>query len=234
MPRRFTRRNILGLASAGVAAAVAPVVLGWRRLLSDAAGSAPQAQAQSRFPTSASATFTPLPGSTIAGPAEEITFSGSVDRVLSPTEFIGSGKQFTGVTVNLANTPASKIYPQGHRPFGGDDFYSRGHWLGTIGMSTWEIEFVDFNIYHIIGAVSTAGMTAPGTNYTMVDSATQRLWQLDIRASNISHFTIHGTAPTPTDALLSFPDGTAADIIGYEDRPARPGVLVVTFLEVHP
>ncbi|MGH2633824.1 MAG: hypothetical protein ACRDG3_10480 [Tepidiformaceae bacterium] len=234
MPRRLTRRTFVGLLGVGAAGSVAPVALGWHQLFADAASSGPATKTrQARSPT-ASPTFIPPPGSTIAGPAEEITFSGSVDRVLGTTQFIGSGQQFKGVTVDLSQTPASKIYPKAHLPYEGDDFYSNGHWLGAIGNSVWQVEFVDFNIYHVIGALSTSGMTDPGSNYTMVDSATQRRWQLDIRAANIGHFTIHGTSPTPTDALLAFPDGTGADIIGYEDRPARPGVLVVTFLEAHP
>ena len=69
------------------------------------------------------------------------------------------------------------IYPRGHVPYDGDDFYSRGHWLGATGKSTWQIEFVDFNIYHIAGALSKVGVTAPGANYTTVDGATGRRWR---------------------------------------------------------
>lgn len=104
--------------------------------------------------------------------------------------------------------------------------------LGATGKSTWEIEFVDFNIYHIVGALSKVGATAPGANYTTVDGATGQRWQLVIEAANLSHFNAQGSAPTPTAERLAFPEGTGANIIGYEDRPARPGVMVVTFLEV--
>ena len=234
MKRLLTRRSILGLLVAGTVAAIAPVALGWRQLFAEAAGTHSSIQRPSSNSATATPTFAPPPGAIVAGPAEEITFSGNVGRVVGPSQFIGSGKQFTGITVDLSGTPADKIYPTGHVPYEGDSFYSRGRWLGSIGKSTWEIEFVDFNIYHVIGALSTSGVTAPGSNYTVVDMATKRSWQVVIEAANLSHFTTHGTSPTPTDALLSFPDGTGAEMIGYEDRPARPGVLVVTFLEVHP
>lgn len=234
MKRRVTRRRILGLLAAGTAAAIGPVALGWRQILAQAGGVGSPTPSPTPRNQSASPASTPPPGSTVAGPAEEITFSGKVDRVLGPSEFVGSSRRFPGVTVDLSNVPSGKVYPNGHVPSADDIFYSRGHWLGTTGRSTWQVEFVDFNIYHIRGALSTAGLMAPGIDYSTVDAATNRAWQLVIKAANLTHFTIHQTAMTPTDALLAVPDGTGADIIGYEDRPARPGVLVATFLEVHP
>ena len=218
--------------SAGAAAAVGPVALGWRRLLAEAASPPP---ATTAAPNSTKAgTEAPPPDAIIPPPIEEVVFSGSVDGVLGPAQFIGSGKLFARVTVDMSQTPASKIYPGRHHPSIGDTFHSRGRWLGETGKSTWQIEFVDFNIFHIKGALSTSGITDAGANYTMVDAATGRRWQLVMKASNLTHFTIHATSPTPTEALLSFPEGTGAGVIGYEDRPARPAVLVVTFLEVHP
>jgi hypothetical protein len=98
MSRRLTRRSIIGLVGASAAAAVAPVALGWRQPLAEAAGSRSTTQAPPPSSTSATPAFTPPPGSTTAGPPEEITFSGKVDRVLGNAQFIGSGKQFTVVT----------------------------------------------------------------------------------------------------------------------------------------
>jgi hypothetical protein len=93
MAHRVTRRSIIGLFGAGAVAAVGPVTLGWRHLVSEAAGTSSRAQPRSAVSPTPKPTFTPPPGSTIAGPAEEITFSGSVDHVLGPAEFVGSGKQ---------------------------------------------------------------------------------------------------------------------------------------------
>jgi len=225
---------MLGLLGAGTAAAIGSVAVGWRQRFADAAGTRGTTPSAALASATATSAFTPAPGATVAGPADEITFIGSVDRVLNPAQFVGSNKSFSGITVDLSSTPAAKIYPTGHVPYEGDLFYSRGHWLGELGKSTWEIEFVDFNIYQIMGTLSRSGATTPGSNYTVVDMATKRSWQVVIEAANVTHFTIHGTSPTPTDALLSFPDGTSADIIGYEDRPARPGVLVATYLEIYP
>ena len=53
-----------------------------------------------------------------------------------------------------------------------------------------------------------------------------------IEAANLATLTFSRDPPTPTAERLAFPEGTGANIIGYEDRPARPGVMVVTFLEV--
>lgn len=243
MRHRATRRSILGLMGAGAVAAIGPVALGWRRLFAEAAGTPSQSAgpATNTAPTTitapnsaiAASTDTPPPGS-MAPPIEEIVFSGSVERVLGPDQFIGSGKWFTGITVDLSGTPASKIKPDRHQPGAGDTFISRGMWLGATGKSTWKVEFIDFNGYRIRAALSTSGITAPGANYTIIDPATGRRWQLVIKASNLTHFMIHTSSPAPTDALLAFPDGTGVDIIGWEDRPARPGVLVVVFLEAHP
>ena len=232
MRSRVTRRRMLGLMSAGAAAAVGPVGLGWRRLLAQAAGSPP---ATTSTPNSTIAgTEAPPPDAIIPPPIEDVVFSGNVDGVLGPAQFIGSGESFARITVDMSQTPASKIYPDRHQPNIGDTFHSRGRWLGETGESTWQIEFVDFNIFHIKGALSPSAIADGGVNYAMVDSATGRRWQLVMKAANLTHFTIHATSPIPTDALLSFPEGTGADMIGYEDRPARPAVLVVTFLEVHP
>ncbi len=233
MRYRVTRRGVLGLMGASVAAAVGPVALGWRRLLAEAAaGSSPSTNAA--YNSGTAANQPPPPGFIVPPPIEEVVFGGSVDHVLGPGQFIGSGTSFTGVTVDVSRTPASKIKPDRHQPYAGDTFISRGHWLGGIGKSTWQVEFIDFNTYRVRGALSTSGITAPGANYTIVDSANGRRWQLVIKAPNLTHLTIHDTSPTPTDAILSFPEGTGVDIIGWEDRPARSGVLVVVFLEAHP
>jgi hypothetical protein len=66
----------------------------------------------------------------------------------------------------------------------------------------------------------------PEAKHSIVDAG--KTWQLVFRASEVEHFTRGAAAIVATDSALTFSDGTAVDIIGYEDRP---GVIVVTWLE---
>lgn len=227
MPR-IKRRRMLALMSAGAAVAVGPIAAGWQSLLGDAAGTRAQ-----RGPSHEQGTATPEPhpitGELPKGTAEERGLIGTVDEVLAPSIFIGSSKRFSGVTVDVSK--ADPVYPEGHVPRVGDDFHSRGRWLGDVGRSTFEVDLVDYNIRRVRGALSTSGITDPEADYRSRDIRTNESWEIVVRPENIDYLWVHSTVPEPSEASLTFPDGTGADIIGYE---VRPGVIIATFIEAHP
>ncbi|MEO9256495.1 MAG: hypothetical protein ABI305_13220 [Tepidiformaceae bacterium] len=69
----------------------------------------------------------------------------------------------------------------------------------------------------------------PEVAYSLTDARTGKTWLLVFLANEISHFTVGTTAPQPTASVLELPEGTAVEVIGYEDTP---GVIVATWLEV--
>lgn len=223
MTRQFSRRSIVGVIGASVIAAVAPVAGGWRQLLAEALGQdSGGVGAAARNGTSPADVDTP--GGTEVPPVEQITFLGAVERPLGPASFVGSNKRFQGVTIDLS--VASRIYPTGHVSRAGDDFGSRGRWLGAVGHSVWQAEYVNFNLRRVRGRLDTSATSDPEARYAL--NVGTKTWSIVFRASETTHFTRAGAVVTPTDSAFAFTDGTAVEIIGYEDRP---GVIVATYIE---
>jgi hypothetical protein len=230
MTREFTRRRIVGFIFGAAAAFAAPVALGWRQLIAEAGGKpaprmalTPQLRSDAPLPS-----IPPNVTATQVGPAEEVTLIGVVDKVLGDDRFVGSSSRLSGVTVDLS--VASPIYPRGHVPVAGDDFASRGRWLGDLGTSIWQVQFIDYNIRSIRGQLFPTSVDAEAT-YSLKDMGTGVTWLIVFRATEIDHFTRSGAAVEPSASSLNFAPGTSVRLIGYEDRP---GVIVVTFIESEP
>jgi hypothetical protein len=211
----------------GTAAAFGSIAIGWHRLLADAAGSLGKSDSSVK-PAARSAPDSRPDAEQVVEvpPAEEIVLLGTVLKPTGPASFIGSSKRFSNVSVDVS--VADPVYPKNHVPRKGDDFAARGRWLGAVGDSTFQVEFVDYNIRRVRGRLATTGLLDTEADYTVRDVATGKTWQLVVRPENIEHLTAGQTAPQPTEATLAFVDGTGVDIIGYE---ARPNVIVVTWIE---
>lgn len=226
MKRQFSRRGVIGVMFCGAIAVVSPIAVGVR---SSIGRRSPRLAQSTNAPqsTAAQVQAAGLDPLRQAFSAERITFSGLVDKTVGGHEFVGSSKRFKGVIVDLS--VASPIYPLGHMPRDGDDFHSRGHWRGAIGQSVWQVEFIDYNIRRIRGQLARTTSSDPEVAYSLTDVPTGKTWLLVFRASEISHFTVGTTSPQPTASALELPEGTAVELIGYEDRHR---VIIATWLEV--
>lgn len=246
MQHRSNRRTILGLMGSAAATAFGSIAIGWRRLLTDAVAAGPPAQNGPVVMPDGSVVFVePDAGRVLRQPpVEEIVLGGTVVKVTGPASFVAASKRHSS-DVTADASVANPVYPRNHVPREGDDFIGKGKWLGAVGNSTFQFEFVDYNIRRVRGALSTTGLLDAEANYTIRDfrpAASDRLWQLVVRPEHVEYLATYPTGPQepgaqepgprqPTATALAFADGTGVDVIGYE---ARPNVMIVTWIEARP